>query len=554
MPWRPVVGRWSIPFGLACMVVTFAAGSSAVGWAHSAGGVAKWFVLAGVAALAGAVALRQMWLDRRLPSRGLMIVGACAAAFLALALLSSAWSVAPRLSVERGLSLAILFGLAAALAFSTADDVAARLRVLQGLAAGAIAVGILGLVTLVVDRDAALQRATSISPWRYKGFTENPNTISLLAAASVPIMIGLALRAEGRERGIWAGGALLLVGSTVAAESRGPLLAVFLGVCVVFLFSFAEWRPRLVGVTAALVVFAGGMVLREATQPSQPAFTSVVAPAPAPPTVAPAKPRVIHKTSRPRPKKNAPPRGGTGPAGSSSGSGTSGGSAGQNGTSTNPVSTHPRRHNRTRPKPTGNRRHKPHKTVPPQPTTKVPVGPQVVHLPRPEDEIGNPLLTRKNVSAAGSGRVAAWRGTLQLIRERPLLGYGFGTEGRVFVDRWYYFQGRTPENSYLGLLLQLGVLGLGLIVLLGLALLVRGPRTIPALDDEARPVVAALYGVLVAAAGIMLVQSFLYSVGNVATATVWISLFLLGAVVLGPKTRREVVVVPAREERGVLVA
>jgi hypothetical protein len=49
-------------------------------------------------------------------------------------------------------------------------------------------------------------------------------------------------------------------------------------------------------------------------------------------------------------------------------------------------------------------------------------------------------------------------------------------------------------------------------------------------------VVAGL-GVLVAAAAIMLIQSYLYSVGNVATATVWISLFALGSVALEPAPR-----------------
>src|SRR5439155_19130552 len=210
----------------------------------------------------------------------------------------------------------LLFVLAAALAYSISGDVAERVRALQGLAAGAIAVGLLGLVMLAVDYHAAIQKTTPLSPWRYRGFTENPNTIAILAAASVPIMIGLALLARGRERAAWMAGALLLVGSTVAAESRGPLLAVFVGMCTVFLFALPEWRPRLVGVTAALLVCVGGVALREVTQPTQAAFRSAVPPAPPPiqtPTTShvtsPRPPRTTrsHRTARTARAKTAKP-------------------------------------------------------------------------------------------------------------------------------------------------------------------------------------------------------------------------------------------------------
>jgi hypothetical protein len=583
MPWRTLVDRWSIPFGLGCMVVAFAAGSSSATWAKSVGLDARWFVLFGVGCLAGIAALAQIWTQRRLPPRGLLRIGAVAAALLALAAVSTAWSVAPRLTVERAVSLALLFGLAAALASSTASDAVARLRALQGLAAGAIAVGVLGLVMLVVDYDAAVQQTTSLSPWRFRGFTENPNTISVLAAVSVPIITGLALRATGRSQQLWIAGALLLIGSTVGAESRGPLLAAFMGVCIVFLLAFPVWRPRLVGVTAALLVFGGGTGLRELSQPPQPSFTSAVAPAP-PPNAPPAVPRVKQTStprakpnaSRPRTKVSKPSSSGTTNPSSHPNSSQPSGQGKPTAPSTTPSKTKagtvaphkntgrpsankqpakPRAKTATPHKPKA-RPHKPkakpHKAKPKPKVT--PPAPRVYELPRAVDEIGNPALTKKNVSTAGSGRIAAWRGALDLIRERPLLGYGFGTEAKVFVDRWYYFQGGSTENSYLGLLLQLGVLGLGLVVALGLALLVRGLRRIPALDDEARPIVASLLGVLVAAAGIMVIQSFLYSVGNIATATVWISLFLLGTVVLEPARQREAVLVPAEEERGALVA
>lgn len=145
---------------------------------------------------------------------------------------------------------------------------------------------------------------------------------------------------------------------------------------------------------------------------------------------------------------------------------------------------------------------------------------------RPEDEIGHPAFGQA-ASVAGSGRLAAWRGTLAWqVRDRPILGYGFGTESQVFVDRWYYFEGALPEDSYLGLLLELGVVGLlaflavvAVPVVFGLRAFARRRRT----ED----LVVVGLGVVVAGLLLMLAQSFVYSVGNVATLSFWCILSLL---------------------------
>jgi hypothetical protein len=518
------------------MVVAFAAGSSSSPRVKNVGHDARWVVLLGAGCIAGVMALGRLRTDRSPPPRGALTIAACGGAFLGLAVVSTAWSVAPKLTFERAGSLALLFALAASILVATAGDVAARLRVLQGLAGGAIAVGVVGLVMLAVDYDVAVQQTAATSPWRYRGFTENPNTISVLAAVSVPMIAGLALRTTGWRRLAWAAGALLLLGSTVAAGSRGPLLAACVGMSVVFLLVLGEWRARLVGVAAAMLVLVGGTALRESTQPGQPQFVSAVAPAPPPPPkqqatqTQPSKKTGTPKTN-PSSKAGSPKRQ-SGKPGKSGGPGShktpnAGSKTGKTGKRKKPV-------------------------TPPAPVPLEPI--HAVGLPGAQDEIGNPALSRHNVSSAGSGRVAAWLGALELVGDRPLLGYGFGTEQRVFVDRWYYFQGGTTENSYLGLLLQLGVLGLGLIVALGSVLLIRGLRRLPALEGEERLIVGTLLGVLVAAAGIMLIQSYLYSVGNVATATVWISLFLLGAAVFEPSPRRRALVPAVAKERDAVAA
>jgi hypothetical protein len=125
-----------------------------------------------------------------------------------------------------------------------------------------------------------------------------------------------------------------------------------------------------------------------------------------------------------------------------------------------------------------------------------------------------------------SGRSQAWSGAITLGDKRPVAGYGFGTERNVFVDRYALFASDLPENSYIGLYLQLGVVGLACFVALVIALIVA------ALRATSRWSAAVPLGVLLAALLLAMVQSYIYSVGNVATMTVWICAFL-GAAALG---------------------
>ena len=123
---------------------------------------------------------------------------------------------------------------------------------------------------------------------------------------------------------------------------------------------------------------------------------------------------------------------------------------------------------------------------PPQPTGQDPapavVTPAPGYLdanlqgPRLQDDIGHPGVgvadtTRRERNLTGSsGRTEAWRGALGLAADRPLVGYGFGTEDRTFVDRYVFFNSNVPENSYIGIVLQLGLVGLLVLLALSFAL------------------------------------------------------------------------------------
>ena len=147
------------------------------------------------------------------------------------------------------------------------------------------------------------------------------------------------------------------------------------------------------------------------------------------------------------------------------------------------------------------------------------------------NEVGRPLYNVSGIvvrhEIGTSGRLQAWEGALHQGDQRPLLGFGFGTEERVFVDRYYTFEGSRPENSYLGLYLQLGAVGL-LLLLAGWYILLSAYvailRGAPAVD---RSVASVCAGVVCAGLLLTIVQSYVYSVGNIASVSFWICAFLL---------------------------
>jgi O-antigen ligase len=152
---------------------------------------------------------------------------------------------------------------------------------------------------------------------------------------------------------------------------------------------------------------------------------------------------------------------------------------------------------------------------------------------RLQDDIGHPgygiadTERRPRTALGSSGRLEAWRGTLGQVGDRPVAGYGFGTEDRVFVDRYVNFNSNVPENSYIGLLLQLGAAGLALFVFAAAIPLWRGIRTLPMLEQRSRGLTAALAGAFVAGIVLAFFQSYVYAPGNNATLAVWISGLLL---------------------------
>ena len=174
------------------------------------------------------------------------------------------------------------------------------------------------------------------------------------------------------------------------------------------------------------------------------------------------------------------------------------------------------------------------KALKPVPSSTAP-HPSAPAAPRPNVELVRPLSDEVGASGSASihrslfgtsGRLGAWRGALGQVAHRPIAGYGFGTEDRVFVDRYYGFDSSLPENSYIGMVLQLGLVGALAFAALLAAIAAAGAR---ALRRAAPGRLEAAACASVATAGLVLAvtQSYVTSVGNVATVTFWVATLLL---------------------------
>ena len=395
-----------VPASVAATVVAFACGSSSVHWVDRAGKDVRWaalFVL--LVCVAALFLLRVAWSRSRpfLPAAWLVL----------LAIVSTSWSIASRLTIERGASLGVLF-LTAFLLATSAASLALIERVLVGVLGGAVVVALLGLLVLAFDRHAALQPASVGFPTRFRGLGEDSNTAPLLFAVVLPIAAWGVARGGRMHRRLAAVAAFVLLdGSIAGALSRGALTGGFIGVLLVALAAPRTWPARFGYVVAALA-FAG-LSFGLTTIPTAPAAA-----------------------------------------------------------------------------------------VQPGRATAV-------------------------VTSGGSGRLAAWEGALDQAAHRPVAGYGFGTENKVFVNHYRNFSGSYVQNYYLGLLLQLGAIGLASFLGLALLWLLRAGSAYFRLADRDRLALVACAGMVVAGLACAFVQSYLTSVGNIATGAFWIGAFVLAA-------------------------
>ncbi len=422
---------------IAVAIFGIASGSSSIRYVieHSRGGL-RWGALFALCSVAVAWAVAEQPRLRFVPLLA-------AAAFAGLCLDSIAWSVEPRLTFERTVTLGVLLVAAAAVAHAAGGRSAAVGSALLGVLFGGVAVGVASLATLALTHSNAIQPATLAYGARFQGYSQNPNTLGMLLAPATAIGAWWLVSTRSRGARIAAAVCLLLVfGELVATGSRGSLAGALVALLVLIAFDRRPLRTRALAAAACVIVVAACAVVT--THAATPAKTAAPTPRPPPGRLA----------------RDA--------------------------------------------------------------ELKSPLGSEL-GAPAP----GQPVQKRGLFSS--SGRFRAWHGAIRQADQRPVAGYGFGTEGDVFADRYYGFDSNLAENSYIGLYLQLGVAGL-LLFATFVAVLLLAARPIRGGGDARVAALAVALGCLVIGVG----QSFLYSVGATGALPFWVCAFL--ASVSAPRT------------------
>jgi hypothetical protein len=301
----------------------------------------------------------------------------------------------------------------------------------------------------------------------------------MLFALVLPIAIwGMTVARTNRWRVAAAGVAILLYGSVLASGSRGAMLGSAVGT-IVFVVVRTERLRVLVPTVVVLIAFFGATFRIAGGRPPPPANTT---------------------QAQPSPKVTVTP-----PAGARK---------------TTPAQAGPTTTAHAAAAPAGFFSRFTVELSPPGGAVPIPFVPE-------HDEIGYPgIYEYKPILSYGSGRIYAWISAIEQGLQRPVLGYGFGTEQYVFADRFYIFDGGFTENSFVGMFLELGVVGV-LLLLAPFVIVARAAvRTVRQAQGSARDFAAI--GAAITASGfvVAMFQSYMYSVGNVATLTLWVGLFV----------------------------
>jgi O-antigen ligase len=127
--------------------------------------------------------------------------------------------------------------------------------------------------------------------------------------------------------------------------------------------------------------------------------------------------------------------------------------------------------------------------------------------------------TLKDIS---SGRTENWNKMTLLLRKKPLLGYGFGTEDKLlgFYNITVASTGKTAHNAFLGIAVQLGIIGFLLFFSPIIYILL---MPINSKDKIEYSLTGVIIGGLVAG----LFESWMYAVGSAFAFPFWVGIILL---------------------------
>lgn len=504
-------------------------------------GRARWLPVLVICGIGGA----SIAATRRLP-REPQWFDACVAAFLVLAFLSSTYAINARLAVGRTVSVAVVYFAIFWTIWPLEVSRNGYRRTLIAIAAAAAVVIVLSYVIIPFIPAGAF-----VSYWRFQGIMESPNSLGMLVALTLPLVLWAAVSAgqarlqpglvvaSGFSRTFWPGlfvgsgfsrsfwrviVGLMIVGAQLS-QSRTTALAALIGAGYYLYQALPDRRRRLglwaacyLGLTAvipqttwAYQEFLGRRqarlerqrMLRESQGELQAAARRIKE----------AQIALEHMKS-------------------------------QGGVSSTSQLTLTDRLERKVDE--ARYRYLELKDTIQGLTKPVPMPPPSMK------ELVDLATNPRNINLdTASGRTVAWKIGLQYLAERPLRGFGFGNEelllpSRGFVEGQMLFFGFYFHNSYLGLALQVGLIGFVLFYLPLGALAAaewRSPR-----DGADANVRTALRAVLLTGLVVACFESWVYSMGNALAFAFWTCVMVLASMRIGTAARSEMAAVVVSRE------
>jgi len=124
-----------------------------------------------------------------------------------------------------------------------------------------------------------------------------------------------------------------------------------------------------------------------------------------------------------------------------------------------------------------------------------------------------------------AGRSVLWDWTWQAYQNGPFLGVGFGNGAEVFARDALYLKSKglyaaEAHNSFLALLLELGFIGVGLVLYGFLTLVIRVWKFLPYFEDPKLGIalLAAIFASLVNS----VFETWIFNFGNASTVPFWL--------------------------------
>ncbi len=412
-------------------------------------------------------------LARRLPRR-IEWFDLCAVCFLAVAVASNSYSIEPRLTLPRSLTLvlayvAVFWGIWPDGSDITPDHVA------RALVSAVAAVLVVNLVAgpFLQPFDMA---------WRLQGAMARPNTLGILLALALPLALWWADTHPGRVAAAQVGTMLLML---LASQSRTGVFGAIAGAGYYAFHRFAAHRRLLVTVASVALVMT---VL-------VPQAIWVVSEISGRRDYLQAKEAQVRLSEvRLRAAEQEVNR--------------------RQGQEAAEVSRSRRQLERAR---------EAHESAKAQLAAAEPQ----VTLREALDLTANPRSLEFNTA---SGRTVVWKLGLDYLKQRPWLGFGFGTEELVLNEQGFdatysAFFGSYFHNSYLGLALQVGLIG-SVLFFFPLAALTWSEWRSREVFSHAR-LRFALRATLLTGLVVSCLESWVYSMGNAFAFFYWTSIMLL---------------------------